>query len=512
MPNDDVGGTSYEDDEIDEHERRETIVEGIYREALASLSRSLAQAKDEPTRQHVFENAVDEVINKWHGLDRSDAFAALQDIADARGFDTNWTQNVFAEAVAREPQPKPNGNGHAQHAYGDAEYPPHTDTPKTGPIDATLYVLPDPLSIPPRPWLYERHYIRGSVTSTVAPGGFGKTSLGLFEAINMAKRGLAIWYISGEDDRVELDRRIAAFQELYPEDFPTRFFLDDKMTFPFKIARQSNKSGPVFDEERMRNFEGIIAARELDVVMLDPFISFHYLSESDTTAMDVLIKRLGEICFRRQCCIELSHHVRKPNTNQTEITVYDARGAGAIVNAVRSCRVINQMSIVEAAACAIDLDKRSRYIRVDSGKRNMAPSERAKWYRLSSIEIANGDNVQAIEAWEFKPQTPTDADTEWLKVILTAREYAADPRSDEWIGIPICEHFGRALGETKDEKRASAIFVNKQLRKWMDDHLIEKQSRYNAETRKDRTYIVLKNKPTFTTTTQATTESEAADD
>ena len=130
---------------------------------------------------------------------------------------------------------------------------------------------------------------------------------------------------------------------------------------PFKIASMT-RNGPLFDP-KLAEFEAAIAIDRIDVVILDPFISFHYLPENDTTSMDQLVKRLGEIAQRRHCCIELSHHVRKPTMGQAEITVYDARGAGAIVNAVRSCRVLNQMSIMEAQQAEIDAEQRGYFIR-----------------------------------------------------------------------------------------------------------------------------------------------------
>jgi hypothetical protein len=40
--------------------------------------------------------------------------------------------------------------------------------------------------IPPREWLYGRHYQRGVVSGTVAPGGRGKSSLVMVEAVAMA--------------------------------------------------------------------------------------------------------------------------------------------------------------------------------------------------------------------------------------------------------------------------------------------------------------------------------------
>ena len=41
-------------------------------------------------------------------------------------------------------------------------------------------------SLPPRRWLYGRHYQRGVVSATVAPGGTGKTSLVMVDAVAMA--------------------------------------------------------------------------------------------------------------------------------------------------------------------------------------------------------------------------------------------------------------------------------------------------------------------------------------
>ena len=44
----------------------------------------------------------------------------------------------------------------------------------------------DPALIPPRPGLYGRHYLRKQVSVTVAPGGLGKSSLTIVEAVAMA--------------------------------------------------------------------------------------------------------------------------------------------------------------------------------------------------------------------------------------------------------------------------------------------------------------------------------------
>ena len=133
------------------------------------------------------------------------------------------------------------------------------------------------------------------------------------------------------------------------------------MSFAFKIARTDRNNSIVFDVPALTAFEQSIELARIDVVILDPFISFHNVPENDTGAMDAVVKRLGEVSARQRCNIELSHHVRKPSMGQAEITVYDARGAGSIVNAVRSCRVLNQMSKAVAEQLNPPIDDKNRH-------------------------------------------------------------------------------------------------------------------------------------------------------
>lgn len=422
---------------------------------------------------NTFHDAVEQVASFIpRGLNRGDATEALMDMASSNGLFGNLGEDEpRVEALIREQFEKVKDyNGH-----GPQPGPQQKPKTKPGPQPAAppsfephLYVFPNAAEIPMRAWLYGYHYMRGTVVATVAPGGFGKTTLALYEALEMARDGKRVWYISGEDDLNELHRRIAAHckkNNIPPSDFGDRLFVDDKMSYPFKIAK-SSKNGPHFDLAKLKAFEDGIESKRLDVVIIDPLVSFHLLPENDTAAMDSLVKCLGEICTRRKCCIELAHHVRKPGSGQFEITVYDARGAAAIVNAVRSCRVLNQMSIIEARQMQKDLTERLSYIRIDSGKANMRPPEKAKWLHLVSEEIDNGDKVQVIEPFEFKPQETTVEDEDWVRLILgdPNKQYRADSRSDEWFGHEVGRHFGRDTEADKDD----IVWVQKQIKKWLN--------------------------------------------
>src|SRR5262249_52910026 len=101
------------------------------------------------------------------------------------------------------------------------EHPPTTEKPMPKQrFTLRSFVAFDPAMLQPRQWLYGRHYQRRTVSATIAPGGFGKTTLGMVEAVSMAtcrnllgeqpEARLRVWYHNGEDNLEELNRRLAA--------------------------------------------------------------------------------------------------------------------------------------------------------------------------------------------------------------------------------------------------------------------------------------------------------------
>jgi hypothetical protein len=93
--------------------------------------------------------------------------------------------------------------------------------------------------IPLRQWLHAGHYIRQQVVMTVVPGGYGKTSLIICNAIEMClgigligpapSNGVVkVAYWNGEDPPDEIERRIAAVclrYDIDPMDLEGRLFL-----------------------------------------------------------------------------------------------------------------------------------------------------------------------------------------------------------------------------------------------------------------------------------------------
>jgi RecA-family ATPase len=293
--------------------------------------------------------------------------------------DVNDTLRADGPDVARQ------RHDHARIYNGHA---PKTELPpaSTSFIVAKLFAWPNPASIPRRQFLYGRHYSRKAVGATIGAGGRAKTTRGLTEAVSMAcGRDLftdeeiatrRVWYLNGEEDQDELDRRLTAIcqhHNVSRQQCDDRLFIQSVRDRPIRLATLK-RNVPTLNRVALDRIEAEMAAKRIDVLMLDPFISFHAVSENPNEHMDLLLKEgLGGIASRTDAAVEVFHHPGKPHPGQGETAVEDARGASAILAAVRSARVLNFMTPEEATRLGITDDQRRLYIRTANGKANMGP-------------------------------------------------------------------------------------------------------------------------------------------
>jgi hypothetical protein len=281
----------------------------------------------------------------------------------------------------------------------------------------------DPAALPPRQWLYGKHYQRRTVSATIAPGGFGKTTLGMVEAVAMAtarnllgeqpEARLRVWYHNGEDNLEELNRRLVAICLHYgipQEELQGWFFMSSGNEVPLRVA--NGYSDLKIDKVLVRCIEDEIAANEIDVALLDPLITLHGVSEQDNGKMDQVIRIFAAIADNQDCAVGLAHHTRKqaPGANGTDYTVDDMRGASATRDAVRAARMLNQMGAKEAGEVGIQEHERTSYFRVDRVKGNNAPPDKAVWRRFTNVELPNGDSVGVVVPWLFPGQDSPSAE------------------------------------------------------------------------------------------------------
>jgi len=372
-------------------------------------------------------------------------------------------------------------------------------------LQATPYVYREPSQIPPRAWLYDRRLIRGFISTTVAPGGIGKSSLELVEAVALASgRPLLgvpvttpcrVWYWCGEDPLEEIERRVAAIllhYQIKPEELEGRLFLDSGRTSEIVIA-ETTRAGTVLAQPVIAALGDTIRANSLDVVILDPFISTHRVSENDNGAIDMVAKVLNRIAEQTGCAFELVHHVRKGIGTPGNTTVEDGRGAGSLLAAARSARVLNQMTKEEAERAGVENHR--AHFRVDNGKANLAPPpDRSAWYRLASVSLGNGpesfsfmdlsDHVAVVEPWEW-PSAMDDVTVDDLRRAQRAVEggrWRENPQAADWVGKPIADALGIELDKAGKTK------VQSLLKTWIANGMFGVVSGLD-ERRKPRSYV-----------------------
>jgi AAA domain-containing protein/bifunctional DNA primase/polymerase-like protein len=251
----------------------------------------------------------------------------------------------------------------------------------------------DERTLPRRQWVLGGHYLMGTLTATVAPGGSGKSKLALVEGLSIAlgrdlihgermRRGYRVWYHNAEDPRVEIERRILAICKYYKIDqneLTGWLHITSGLDMPIRVA---TGNGEIRIERGVVTelIEGIEEG-EIEVASFDPLIAMHTTGESDNVKMRQVCDQFSKIANVTGAAVEIVHHVRKKYPGQEDHTTADARGAGSIIDAVRSARVINVMSRAEADRFGIEDLDRARHVRVDRGKANLAPSGLAFWLR-----------------------------------------------------------------------------------------------------------------------------------
>jgi len=339
-------------------------------------------------------------------------------------------------------------------------------------LKPTTYVWRDPVHIPPRPWLYGRHLLRGQASVTVAPGGLGKSSLSIVEGLaivtgrdllgdNVHDRDLSVWLFNLEDPRDELERRIAAAMQHHSikgDDLGGRLFFDSGRERELCTAIQT-RAGAQIIEPVFVDLARQIRARSIDVLVVDPFVSSHQVSENDNGAIDLVAKKWARLADECNCSIELVHHTRK--TNGEEATTEAARGASALLSAARSGRVLNRMTSGERESAGIPASDMTTYFAVTRDKANLAPAGDRQWRHMVPVQLANGDSVGVAEAWTW-PDTFDGMTVKDLLAVQNAIEGKhprySDQAGDEWAGVIVADVLG--MDATTDRKRIKRMIAD----------------------------------------------------
>lgn len=350
---------------------------------------------------------------------------------------------------------------------------------------ASPFRLKDPASIPEREWLHARHYIRRYLSITVGAGGGGKSAHAISEALSMVtgrplldeQAGLSaplrVWYVNAEDPQDEIDRRFVAAAKHFnvtEESIADRLFTDSGRDQEFVIMRQEGRDFKVC-EPMVNDMLAAIRENEIDIVVVDPFVSTHEVPENDNNLIQRVAKAWRRVADEGNCSVELIHHVTKGNF---EVTADSARGGGALKDAARSVRTINAMTKEEGEKAG--LDDHQGFFRIDFGKTNMtAASSSSQWRRFVTVPLMNGeglvksgDEVGVVAPWRWPAKSEATAfvsaeELEAIKRKIDGCNCRDSVQASDWAGYKVAEALRINLTDPAEKKR-----VRRMLEAWKE--------------------------------------------
>lgn len=272
----------------------------------------------------------------------------------------------------------------------------------------------DPTRLPPRQWLLGSLLIRHDVTIIGGHGGVGKTALGTsvllasITGMNLTghhpHRRCRWLYLPLEENDDEVYRRLYAALGHHAIDdavIEGQLYIRSDSA-DFIIAREVDRS--VVAEPSHAALIRFVAAHDIDVVYVDPFVASYHGDENANKTIDAVTRLWKAIAQEANCAVLATHHLRKGSN--TPGAADALRGGSSLIGVARCTYTVTGMSEEEAATYGIEANERRRLIRLDDAKRNMSVADAERWYRLETVRLGNstadypdGDAVQAVEIW-----------------------------------------------------------------------------------------------------------------
>ncbi|MBU6378838.1 MAG: AAA family ATPase, partial [Gammaproteobacteria bacterium] len=259
------------------------------------------------------------------------------------------------------------------------------------------------------------------------------------------------WIMNLEDPADEMERRIGAAAKHYgidQADIEGRLFVDAGRDKPLLMAQQT-RDGITIHKPMVDAIAAKIRANRIGVLIVDPFVASHSVSENDNQAINAVLALWRLIADLTGCCIVLVHHFRKLNGEEGSID--SVRGGSAIIGAVRTARVMNTMTEAEAAKLGVEGSQRRRFVRIDNAKNNLAPpADHASWIELVSVDLGNGSGISDQGGDKVGVATPWEPPDVWDGVrpehlhavhrhLVDHGPQPSNTQHKEWFGYRVIE-------------------------------------------------------------------------
>ncbi len=226
--------------------------------------------------------------------------------------------------------------------------------------------FPNPEPITPDEWASARptpdcivqNYLFADVAVFIAPGGMGKTTLKLFEAIHVALGiplyGLTIYtpgtvlIITAEDSREMLVARLRAIAQ-------AMHLSDTDIAIVMQRVRISDVSGNGFKLTEVRG-DVVMPGEGIDriieacqtlrpvLIIIDPAVSFGVGESRVNDAEQGLVEAARRLRRTLNCCVQYIHHSGKQNARDKAVDQYAGRGGSAFADGARMVHVLQSLT------------------------------------------------------------------------------------------------------------------------------------------------------------------------
>ncbi|WP_207479544.1 AAA family ATPase [Arenibaculum pallidiluteum] len=307
-----------------------------------------------------------------------------------------------------------------------------------------------PKTLPPRPWVLGHRFMRGVVTGGIGAPGGGKSTMGLLSGLSIVTgreltgervhvRG-RVWIHNHEDDETEILRRLAGMCLHYGIDFDE---IRDGFLFSSGVVqrlRVAVKDGDQVKQTRaVAEIIDTIRAEGIVYMGVDPFVSTHDgVSENSNDEIEKVISAFRHIAQQTGCAIDLVHHSVKNHSGNTEARAGDmnaARGASALIGAIRIAYTLAPMSEKSADEMGLDPARAATLVRLDMAKGNYSGRVfEPRWFEMVSVLI--GNDPDGTDDLTSEPDT---------------------------VGVPVIYDMRSALaaaGEKREETNAQEIYAD----------------------------------------------------
>jgi len=262
-----------------------------------------------------------------------------------------------------------------------------------------------PSKRPPRDWLVRHRLMRKHTTVTAAAPGVGKSTLTIEEAVSLASgrdflgfgidkpRKVAV--INNEETRDELERRIEAtcvrFEVPFESIADTLYLHSGVDAEKFVVARRGENES-VIVQVRAHQLAQFLRNAEIDLLVIDPFVQIHTVSENVNEEIEQVMMALRAISVTANCALHLVHHTRKPPAGSSHQAgdIFAVRGGGAIVGDAHFVFTLADMGQADGENLGVAEADRKKFIRLDDAKGKVAPPSGALWFERVGVMMPYG--------------------------------------------------------------------------------------------------------------------------